>query len=152
VKAITANKPGGATRIDVKLPAKATRSVASDHDIIRASLGNLLLFNKLDKATATRIVAEMYELTVEAGEILIQQGDSGSAATKLFVVKSGKFEVRLCVGVLIWCVVTQRHVQVLERRKDVMFKVNSKERGDVFGEISLMYDCPRSATVASTVR
>lgn len=56
------------------------------------SLGNLLLFNRLDKPTATRIVSEMFEMPVDAGEILIQQGDSGASATKLFVVKSGKFE------------------------------------------------------------
>ena len=29
-------------------------------------------------------------------------------------------------------------------------RVNVKERGDVFGEVSLMYNCPRTATVAST--
>jgi cGMP-dependent protein kinase 2 len=39
---------------------------------------------------------------------------------------------------------------VLEKRKNVMFKVNTKSAGDVFGEISLMYNCPRSATVAAT--
>lgn len=41
-------------------------------------------------------------------------------------------------------------IQVLERRKGVMFKVNSKQSGDVFGEIAMMYNCPRSATVAAT--
>ncbi|PNW74512.1 hypothetical protein CHLRE_12g493250v5 [Chlamydomonas reinhardtii] len=131
-KAITANKVlGGATKLDIKLPPKASRADATDYEFIKSSLVNLLLFSRLDRITANRIVAEMYALPVQAGEILIQQGDSGDAATKLFVVRSGKFEV-------------------LERRKDVMFKVNTKERGDVFGEISLMYDCPRSATVAAT--
>ncbi|EFJ42034.1 hypothetical protein VOLCADRAFT_97912 [Volvox carteri f. nagariensis] len=105
-------------------------TLCSRHEL-QSSLVNLLLFSRLDRGTAQRIVAHMYMLPVTAGEILIQQGDSGDAATKLFVVRSGKFEV-------------------LERRKDVMFKVNTKERGDVFGEISLMYDCPRSATVAAT--
>ncbi len=40
--------------------------------------------------------------------------------------------------------------QVLERRKNVNMRVNVKERGDVFGEVSLMYNCPRTATVAAT--
>jgi cGMP-dependent protein kinase 2 len=39
---------------------------------------------------------------------------------------------------------------VLERRKGVNMRVNTKERGDVFGEVSLLYNCPRTATVAAT--
>ena len=66
-----------------------------------------------------------------AGEILIQQGDVGLAASELYVVKSGAFEV-------------------LERRRGVNMRVNVKDRGDVFGEVSLLYNCPRTATVAAT--
>lgn len=58
------------------------------------SLRNLLLFNKLDKFTQSKIVGDTYERSVPAGEILIQQGDTGLSATQLYVVKSGVFEVR----------------------------------------------------------
>ena len=39
---------------------------------------------------------------------------------------------------------------MLERRQGVNFRVNMKSRGDVFGEVSLMYNVPRTATVAAT--
>jgi hypothetical protein len=42
------------------------------------------------------------------------------------------------------------HTQVLQKRQGVSFRVNMKERGDCFGEVSLMYSCPRTATVAAT--
>ena len=41
-------------------------------------------------------------------------------------------------------------MQVLERRQGVNMRVNMKKRGDCFGEVSLMYNCARSATVAAT--
>ena len=40
--------------------------------------------------------------------------------------------------------------EVLERRQGVNFRVNRKGPGDCFGEVSLMYSCPRSASVAAT--
>lgn len=54
----------------------------------------------------------------------------GLGANELYVVKSGEFEV-------------------LERRQGINMRVNRKARGDCFGEVSLMYSCPRSATVAA---
>jgi len=125
-KAIVGGKTKEKARVDT-----GNKTKPDDYDFLTSSLGNLLLFNNLDKSAQRKIVTEMYEQKVAAGEILIQQGDTGLPASQLYVVKSGKFEV-------------------LERRKNVMFKVNTKERGDCVGEISMMYNCPRSATVAAT--
>mmetsp|Transcript_18134 Transcript_18134/g.45671 ORF Transcript_18134/g.45671 Transcript_18134/m.45671 type:complete len:716 (-) Transcript_18134:454-2601(-) len=130
VKAIVGTKD----RIDqrAKSMKHGARAVdGGDVEKVLGALNKLLLFNHLDKATQRRIVSDMYEKEVKAGEILIQQGDVGVSASQLYVVKSGKFEV-------------------LERRKNVTFRVNVKDTGDCFGEISLMYNCPRSATVAAT--
>lgn len=90
----------------------------------------MLLFNHLTPEQQQAIVTKMYERPVPAGEILIREGDTGLRANELYVVKQGDFEV-------------------LQRRKGVNMRVNMKYRGDTFGELSLMYDSPRSATVAA---
>mmetsp|Transcript_31326 Transcript_31326/g.93524 ORF Transcript_31326/g.93524 Transcript_31326/m.93524 type:complete len:302 (-) Transcript_31326:600-1505(-) len=110
----------------------ASKANPEDYEFIEASLARLLLFGQLAQGLRRRIVSEMHERTCAAGEILIKEGDTGIGASELFVVKSGKFEV-------------------LQRRQGQNLRVNMKERGDCFGEVSLMYDCPRSATVAATV-
>eukprot|EP00191_Tetraselmis_sp_GSL018_P002817 CAMPEP_0177614176 /NCGR_PEP_ID=MMETSP0419_2-20121207/22512_1 /TAXON_ID=582737 /ORGANISM="Tetraselmis sp., Strain GSL018" /LENGTH=708 /DNA_ID=CAMNT_0019111209 /DNA_START=131 /DNA_END=2257 /DNA_ORIENTATION=- len=115
-----------------RLPSDAVRASQQDFGKIKNSLNNLLLFGKMDEDAQNKVVAEMYEKVVRAGEILIKEGDKGAAANELYVVKSGEFEV-------------------LQMRQGVQMKVNSKQAGHVFGEISLMYNCPRNATVAATV-
>ncbi|KDD73798.1 protein kinase [Helicosporidium sp. ATCC 50920] len=94
-------------------------------------LRKMLLFNNLDEEQQRAVVALMYEREIGAGDILIQEGDAGVTTSEMYVVKSGAFEV-------------------LQSRHGANLRVNTKRRGDVFGEISLMYSCPRSATVAAT--
>lgn len=122
---------GGKKKGLTKAPLNAVKASAQDWAFIENALSNLLLFNRLESTTQTKIVAEMYEREVPHGEILIKEGDTGLGASELYVVKSGKFEV-------------------CENRQGVNMRVNLKVRGDCFGELSLMYDCPRSATVAAT--
>ena len=94
-------------------------------------LTNVFLFNHLNAEKQRHIVSGMYERSLPAGEILIQEGNTGIGADEMYIVKSGEFEV-------------------LQRRKGVNLRVNMKHRGDTFGELSLMYNSPRSATVAAT--
>ena len=46
----------------------------------------MLLFGKLEASVQQRVVQEMYERKVSAGEILIKEGDTGLAASELYVV------------------------------------------------------------------
>ncbi|KAG2493728.1 hypothetical protein HYH03_007951 [Edaphochlamys debaryana] len=130
-KAITGGAVKGKATLP-KLPANAVKTAPEDYAFIENALGRLMLFTRLDPQVQRKIVSEMYERTVPAGDILIKEGDTGLAASELYVVKSGKFEV-------------------LQKRQGQNVRVNIKERGDCFGEISLMYDSPRTATVAATM-
>ncbi len=53
----------------------------------------MLLFDKLEADVQRKIVTEMYARKINAGDILIQEGDVGLAASELYVVKEGEFEV-----------------------------------------------------------
>ncbi|WIA37000.1 hypothetical protein OEZ86_008237 [Tetradesmus obliquus] len=126
MQAITGAKPA-----ETRATPRGPKAAQEDHPVIAKALSKLLLFDRLEPAAQAKVVEHTWTRSVAAGEILIQEGETGLAATELYVVKSGTFEV-------------------LERRKNVSMRVNTKEPGDVFGEVSLMYNCPRTATVAAT--
>eukprot|EP00238_Polyblepharides_amylifera_P013871 CAMPEP_0196600234 /NCGR_PEP_ID=MMETSP1081-20130531/95278_1 /TAXON_ID=36882 /ORGANISM="Pyramimonas amylifera, Strain CCMP720" /LENGTH=712 /DNA_ID=CAMNT_0041926057 /DNA_START=363 /DNA_END=2501 /DNA_ORIENTATION=- len=107
-------------------PAKPEDAAA-----IEAALAKLTIFAKLEQNRRQELAKNMHERDVPAGEAIIRQGDKGVATDEMYVVKSGHFEV-------------------LEARHGSMMLVNQKNEGDVFGELSLMYSTPRTATVQAS--
>ena len=81
-----------------------------------------LLFIKLDRAQRERVVNRMTLRKVKKGEELIKQGDKN--ATAFYVTNSGKFDI------------------LVDK-----VKVGAYSRGGCFGELALLYDAPRAATI-----
>jgi CRP-like cAMP-binding protein len=88
-----------------------------------------VLFRNFKAEEHSRIVEAFDCIEVKAGEIVIKQGDSGEY---FYIVESGQLEVYMeSCGV---------HVKI----------GRTLLKGDYFGELALMYNTPRAATVIST--
>jgi len=99
-------------------------------DRIRSVLGKSFLFQALDAKDLEIIVGSMEEVkTTASGERVIQQGDDGDS---LFLIEDGIFECKIKKG---------------GEEEEIVVKVC--ESGDNFGELALLYNCPRAASVDS---
>jgi len=96
--------------------------------IFDAVKGNLL-FEGLTDEHKNLIIDQMWRTEIKAGTSVIEQGDRGD---NLYVVESGSFDVFVKTGT------TQK-------------KVATRAAGTCFGELALMYNAPRAATVTATV-
>jgi putative peptide zinc metalloprotease protein len=89
----------------------------------RQEVADMPLFRDLSPAELDVVLARLVPLEAASGETIIRQGDSGE---RFYVVRSGVVEV-------------QRDEQALARLG----------AGDAFGEIALLLDVPRTATVTA---
>jgi hypothetical protein len=107
-------------------PAKSTLPPKTDEQkqmIASATEGNAL-FEGLNEAQMKEIVDHMEEKTYAGGDVVITQGEQGD---NFYVVSSGAYAAFL---------------------KQVGDKpVKQYAVGGAFGELALMYNCPRAATV-----
>jgi CRP-like cAMP-binding protein len=92
---------------------------------IQEAVKNNLLFNNLDLQQRQRIIDAMFERRIIAGEVVIRQGDEGD---NFYVVDSGKFAV---------------HV---DGKPEPVVEIGP---GGTFGELALMYNTPRTASVVA---
>src|SRR5712692_9862847 len=88
-------------------------------------LKHMSMFEDLDKASLAAIANAAVEQRYEAGQEIVRQGDVGVGA---FFIKSGK-------------------VDVIQEKGGKSTKLASLGPGEVFGEMALLDEFPRSATV-----
>jgi len=88
-------------------------------------LRRVRLFQELDEHTLREIANAAVEQRWEAGQEIVRQGDTGVG---MFIVRSGKVEI------------VQDHQGTPEKLRDL-------GPGEAFGEMALLDEFPRSATV-----
>ncbi|KAI8879346.1 camp-dependent protein kinase regulatory subunit [Backusella circina FSU 941] len=96
---------------------------------IKVSIGNNFLFRNLDEEQYLDVVNAMSEKRVSAGTTVIEQGGVGDF---FYVVESGTFDC------------------FISKEESAPVKVTSYEAGGSFGELALMYNAPRAATITAT--
>jgi cAMP-dependent protein kinase regulator len=95
---------------------------------IKKVLSRSFLFSSLETSALQTIVDAMQEKIVEEGDKLITQGDDGDC---LYVVEEGQMD---CF---------KKQADGAEK------KVKECTVGDAFGELALLYNCPRAASVVA---
>jgi cAMP-dependent protein kinase regulator len=101
---------------------------------IRACVAKSLLFGGLDARTLGAVVGSMVEVKVSKGDAIIRQGDDGD---DYYIVERGAFD----------CFV-QKKKALLGKERGA--KVFAYSEGTGFGELALMYNAPRAATIVAT--
>lgn len=98
--------------------------------LIYKTVKHNILFEGMSKDAMRKVVADMWQYPVRKGTVVIKQGQVGD---NFYVVEKGRFNVYIHGpdGT------SKRKVDVIGRKQ-------------CFGELALMYDTPRNATVAAT--
>ncbi|BFZ00992.1 hypothetical protein BsWGS_04031 [Bradybaena similaris] len=89
------------------------------------TVSSILLFRSLEPEQTTQVIDAMFEKKVVPGETVIRQGDDGD---NFYVIDTGVYDVLVDV-------------------KGEEKKVHQFDNRGSFGELALMYNMPRSATV-----
>nr|CAB3265159.1 cAMP-dependent protein kinase type II regulatory subunit-like [Phallusia mammillata] len=93
-------------------------------------IADMLIFSSLDTEQTQQVLDAMFERTVSPGEHVIDEGDDGD---NFYVIERGNFDIFI---------------------NDPVTKVpqhkGAYKGSGAFGELALMYNCPRLATIIAT--
>lgn len=94
---------------------------------LSSAVGNILLFRSLDSEQMNEVLDAMFERIVKKDELVIRQGDDGD---NFYVIQNGTY-----------------HVLVSTDNSPEPKHIHTYEDSGSFGELALLYNMPRAATV-----
>lgn len=118
------------------LHEKSNESKVLLQKIISSNQKLQVLFGHLDSSQIDDVIMAMFPRDVKVNERVIKQGESGD---NFWIVESGKFDIFV-----------NRARAAISENDPLGDKVASCESGACFGELALMYNAPRAATVIAT--
>eukprot|EP00753_Platysulcus_tardus_P016257 PLAT5565.1.p1 GENE.PLAT5565.1~~PLAT5565.1.p1 ORF type:complete len:720 (-),score=419.53 PLAT5565.1:286-2445(-) len=116
----------GGAGSDAPYEKKTVPKDDEDAKLIKAAMEDNMLFSDLRAAEKADILDAFFKVKAEANQKVIRQGEMGD---NFYVVASGALDI------------------LVSRDGGAPIKYSTVGRGKSFGELSLMYNCPRAATV-----
>ncbi|WWC87761.1 uncharacterized protein L201_002653 [Kwoniella dendrophila CBS 6074] len=106
---------------------------------IKQAIKPNFLFRNLDEEQETDVLAAMKEVTISSGEMIIEQGAAGDY---FYIVENGTLDIFV-----------KKDGQVIDPEKGdrplLGKKVATCKEGSSFGELALMHNAPRAASILS---
>jgi cAMP-dependent protein kinase regulator len=102
-------------------PAIVHAKSDSERDYLLKTIGHIFIFRSLESKQIERVLDAMFARQVNQGDVIIEQGDDGD---NFYVIEEGVYDIYV--------------------NKQ---KVGSYDQQGSFGELALMYNMPRAATI-----
>eukprot|EP00918_Siedleckia_nematoides_P095416 GHVU01209498.1.p1 GENE.GHVU01209498.1~~GHVU01209498.1.p1 ORF type:complete len:250 (-),score=52.04 GHVU01209498.1:1038-1787(-) len=128
---VSAEAYGDWNKVRSFVPVLVDKSV-KQRDRLKELLTKIFMFSNLEELEQNTLIDVMKEKVLAPNTRIIQQGDDGDT---LYAIEAGQLK----------CLKRIRNEDGTEN--EIVVKVC--EAGDIFGELALLYNCPRAASVES---
>lgn len=105
-------------------PAIVHPKSQAEHDYLLKTVATIFIFRSLERKQLERVLDAMFSREVTQGDVIIEQGDDGD---NFYIIEAGVYDIFVNKN-----------------------KVGSYENKGSFGELALMYNMPRAATIVAT--
>ncbi|WPY01012.1 Cyclic nucleotide-binding domain-containing protein [Candidatus Trichorickettsia mobilis] len=113
------------------IPKNTNIITAADSYFLSDLLRCVSLFKPLPEELIQEIIKSVYQKNVKAGDIIVKQGDIGKA---FYIIINGQYNVTN---------------KTIDDKETIL---NSLTSGDYFGEMALLKEIPRQATITATTK